>query len=143
MKLARIERSSQEIESLALAVSKHPELIMKTKNIMGVSVPRIEGFGIHRNLNEKGFGYVDLPAALLEAADAYEELVDYVVLAAEVETSMKKILLEIDHTKRRVNALEYRLIPQMQSVQSFIQLRLEEIERETVFRTKLIKKRLA
>jgi len=50
-------------------------------------------------------------ARIDEAADAYEELLEKVILAAEVETAMKKMLTEIETTKRRVNALEFTLLP--------------------------------
>ena len=74
-----------------------------------------------------------------EAAAAYEKVVEKILLAAEVETSMRKLLNEIEKTKRRVNALEFVVMPRLQSVSSFIRLRLEEMERENIFRLKRIK----
>jgi len=74
-----------------------------------------------------------------EATEAFEKLVETLVQAAEVETTMKKLLDEIEKTKRRVNALEYKVIPELQEAESFIQLRLEEMERENIFRLKRIK----
>jgi len=70
---------------------------------------------------------------------AYEKLVEKVIIAAEVETSMRKLLQEIEKTKRRVNALEFAVIPKMQKMANFIRLRLEEMERESIFRLKRIK----
>jgi len=66
---------------------------------------------------------------------------EYVVLVAEVETSMIRLLHEIDKTKRRVNALEFAVIPKLMGLKNFITLRLEEMERETIFRSKRIKKK--
>ena len=46
-----------------------------------------------------------------------------------MEATLKRLLEEIEATKRRVNALEFKVIPEMKEAQTFIQLRLEEMER--------------
>ncbi len=71
--------------------------------------------------------------------DAYEILVEKIILAAEIETTMKKLLEDIEKTKRRVNALEFKVIPELSEAKDFIVLRLEEMERENTFRLKRIK----
>lgn len=141
MNMARILESDLKIKSIAMAISQVPEVELKTKNIMGVVVPKIESAAIQKNFMERGYGMFNT-AAIDEAAESYEKVVEKVVTAAEVETSMRKVLQEIEKTKRRVNALDYVIIPEMEKVQDFIRLRLEEIERENIFRLKRIKKKL-
>src|SRR5438034_401993 len=58
---------------------------------------------------------------------------------AELQTTFKRILEEVEKTKRRVNALEFKVIPELIEVRNFIALRLEEIERENIFRLKRVK----
>jgi V/A-type H+-transporting ATPase subunit D len=106
---------------------------------MGVVVPQIESSKVRKSLDERGYGVLGTSARIDEAADAYEELIEQIVLAAEVETAMKKMLDEIETTKRRVNALEFTLLPQLYENQEYIEQKLEEQEREEIFRLKKIK----
>jgi V/A-type H+-transporting ATPase subunit D len=106
---------------------------------MGVVVPQIESTKVQKNLQERGYGVLGTSARIDEAADAYEELIDSIILAAEVETAMKKMLDEIETTKRRVNALEFKLLPDLRENQEYIEQKLEEQEREEIFRLKKIK----
>lgn len=138
MNIARVLESDLKIKSIALALKNRPQLELETKNIMGVKVPKIEAKHIERKFTERGPGYFN-SAAISETADAYEKVVEKIMIAAEVETSLRKLLQEIEKTKRRVNALEYVVIPEMASTRDFITLRLEELERENVFRLKRIK----
>ena len=124
-----------------MAIKDVPDVKLTTKNIMGVKVPKIEASEIKKAFMERGYGMFN-SVAIDEAAEAYEKLAEKIIIAAEVETSMRKVLNEIEKTKRRVNALEYVVIPQMEKVKDFIRLRLEEMERENIFRLKRIKKRI-
>lgn len=136
--IARTLEGDLKIKSIALAIKEIPDIKLETRNIMGVRVPKIEYSEIRKALMERGYG-VYSSAAIDEAADAYEKVVEKILLAAEVETSMRKLLNEIEKTKRRVNALEFVVIPKLDDIRSFIQLRLEEMERENIFRMKRIK----
>jgi len=138
--IARALESDLKIKSIALAIKDRPEVAVKTKNIMGVVVPKIEFGSLQKHLAERGYGFYG-SASIDEAAAAYEAVVEKIILAAEVETSIKKLLSEIEKTKRRVNALEFEVIPKLEKVKGFISLRLEEMERENTFRMKIIKKK--
>ncbi|MFB6166036.1 MAG: V-type ATP synthase subunit D, partial [Haloarculaceae archaeon] len=137
--MARAMEGDVAVRGAAAALKDQPELTTESKNIMGVVVPHIESAGIKKSLDERGYGVVGTSARLDEAAEAYEELLETIVLAAEVETAMKKLLDEIEKTKRRVNALEFTLLPELRSNQEYIEQKLEEQEREEIFRMKKIK----
>ena len=136
--IARTLESDLKVKSIAMAIKDIPDVKLTTKNIMGVKVPKIEASEIRKAFMERGYGVYN-SSSIDETASAYEKVVEKIILAAEVETSMKKLLNEIEKTKRRVNALEFVLIPNLDKAKSFIQLRLEEIERENIFRMKRIK----
>ncbi|SNR35988.1 V-type ATP synthase subunit D [Halorubrum vacuolatum] len=136
---ARAMEGDVAVRGAAAALKEHPEITTQSKNIMGVVVPQIESSKVRKNLDERGYGLLGSSARIDEAADAYEELLETIILAAEVETAMKKMLEEIETTKRRVNALEFTLLPQLYENQEYIEQKLEEQEREEIFRLKKIK----
>ena len=136
--IARTLEGDLKVKSIAMAIKEIPDVKLTTKNIMGVKVPKIESSEIKKAFMERGYGIYN-SSAIDEAASAYEKVVEKIILAAEVETSMRKLLNEIEKTKRRVNALEFVVIPNLDKIKSFIQLRLEEMERENIFRMKRIK----
>ncbi len=127
------------VRSAAYALTVHPEIQLKSRNLMGVVVPEIKSSRIVAPLDERGYGIIGTSPRIDEAADAYEKLVETVVKAAELETTMKKLLEEIERTKRRVNALEFKVLPELQEIERFIRFRLEEMERDNIFRLKRIK----
>lgn len=127
------------VSSAAFAIKERPRIRLKSKNVMGVVVPLIEGSGVRKKLWERGYGILGTSARIDEAARAYEELVETIIVTAEVETTIRRLLDEIDRTRRRVNALEFKVIPELKAAAAFISLRLEELERENIFRLKRIK----
>src|SRR3989344_4221577 len=140
--IARVLEGDLKVKSIAMAIKDIPDVKLTTKNIMGVKVPKIESSEVKKAFLERGYGIYN-SSAIDEAASAYEKVVEKIILASEVETSMRKILNEIEKTKRRVNGLEFVVIPNLDRQKAFIQLRLEEMERENIFRMKRIKAKAA
>ncbi len=137
--MARAMEGDLAVRGAAAALQDHPEITTQSKNIMGVVVPQIESTSVKKRVDERGYGVLGTSARIDEAASAYEQLLESIILAAEVETAMRKMLDEIETTKRRVNALEFTLLPQLRENQEYIEQKLEEQEREEIFRMKKIK----
>jgi len=137
--MARAMEGDVAVRGAAAALKDHPEISTEAKNIMGVVVPQIESSSVQKSLDQRGYGVLGTSARIDEAAEAYEELLESIILAAEVETAMKKMLDEIEKTKRRVNALEFKLLPELHENKEYIEQKLEEQEREEIFRMKKIK----
>jgi len=137
--MARALDGDVAVRGAAAALKEHPELTTESRSVMGVYIPQIDSTKVSKDLDERGYGVLGTSARIDEAASAYEELLDQIILAAEVETAMKKMLDEIETTKRRVNALEFKLLPDLRENQEYIEQKLEEQEREEIFRMKKIK----
>ncbi len=137
--LAAAIEGGLEVQSAALGNPVQPEVEVSRRNIMGVVVPEVKGTNLSLSLEQRGIGLIGGSPYIDEAADAYGDLIVKIVKAAEMESTLKRLLEEIEATKRRVNALEFVVIPQMEEAKSFIQLRLEEMEREETFRLKRFK----
>ena len=127
------------LESAANCLNKAPEVELSSKNIMGVVVPSVEVTAVEKSLEDRGYGLIGTSIRVDEAVHAFEKLSEMIILAAEGETTMKKLLDEIESTKRRVNALEFKVIPSLEEVAKYISFRLEELERESIFGLKRIK----
>ncbi|MBI2107513.1 V-type ATP synthase subunit D [Candidatus Woesearchaeota archaeon] len=141
--IARTLESDLKVRSIAMAIKELPEVKVQARNIMGVVVPAISASEIKKQFMHRGYGFYGVSSSIDEAAQAYELVVEKAILIGEIETSMKKMLNEIEKTKRRVNALEFVVMPRLEKQKSFIQMRLEEMERENIFRMKRIKTKAA
>ena len=127
------------VKSAAFALKTEPKVNLSSKSIMGMMVPKVDAELVKAKMTERGYGVISTSSYIEEAAQAFEKLLETIVRAAEIETTMKKLLDEIEKTKRRVNALEFKVIPDLQDVESFIRFRLEEMERETLITLKHLK----
>ena len=137
--VAMVADGKSALRSAANCVRTPPQVELSENNIMGVVVPKIKVSTIEKSVEERGYGLIGTSVRIDESVHAFEKLAEKVLEAAELETTMKKLLDEIESTKRRVNALEFKVIPQLEEVAAYITLRLEELERENVFRLKRIK----
>jgi len=137
--LAETVEGAIGVKAAAFSTADVPEISLKSKNIMGVVVPEIQASSVRKGVLDRGYGMLGTSAVIDETAEAFEDLLEAIIEAAEIETTMKRLLDEIEGTKRRVNALEFKVIPELTEARDFIKMRLDEMEREELFRLKRIK----
>ena len=137
--VARAVEGAIGVKSAAFAILEKPTLDLKTRNVMGIVVPRIEARAVKKSIEQRGYGIIQTSARIDEAAEAYEDLVENIIVAAEIETTMRRLIEEIEKVKRRVNALEYRVIPELILTEAWIRQRLDEMERDNFMRLKRFK----
>ncbi len=140
MMLAKIYDGEDTVKANAMAVEQETEISLEAQNIMGVKVPEIESENkIQRRILDREYGISSTTSRIDSTADKYEELLEKIVDAAETQTKILKLLDEIEKTKRRVNALEHKTIPEMKEAKSEVSQVLQERSREETFRMKKIK----
>jgi V/A-type H+-transporting ATPase subunit D len=138
--LAKIYDGEDTIKANSLATGEEPEISTETQNIMGVVVPEISSEKeIKTHVLEREYGITSSTSRIDSAADEYEELLEQVIEAAETQTKLLKLLNEIEKTKRRVNALEHKVIPEFKEALENVSQVLQESAREETFRMKKIK----
>jgi len=89
------------------------------------------------------YSILNTPAALDSAISDLEESLKLLITLAETEKKMSLLAKEIDVTRRRVNALEYVLIPDLTDTIKYIRMKLEEFERSNLTRLMKVKEMLA
>lgn len=134
--LARSVMSKAALEEALALPSKRLEVEVTTSRIMNIEVPvfepKAEGkifcYGFVNTSGELDMSLRSLDAVLLRLIDL-----------ARAEKTMMLLADEIDRTRRRVNALEYTLIPSLKETIQYITMKLEELERSNLTRLMKIK----
>ena len=139
-----LSRGVMSDEMLENAIAYPKEKIgveVKKKNIMSVNVPQMTF--IRENEGNQGmiypYGYAQTSADLDDAIDGLNSVMDNLLELAEVEKACQLMADEVEKTRRRVNALEYMTIPQLQETIRFIQMKLDENERGSITRLMKVK----
>lgn len=128
-------------EALAMPISDM-ELEVATKNIMSVNVPAItikrgEGVGAYP------YSFASITSELDSSIVVMNELAEKLIRLAEVEKTCNMLAFEIEKNRRRVNALEYVMIPQTQEAIKDITMKLDENERGNIVRLMKVKAMIA
>ena len=137
---AQVVMGDLAVKKSAMSVKESVEIDIDSRSVMGVVVPLIESETSQRTMVERGYGFLDTSVKLDEAARKFEESIKLIIELGEIEKTIILLAGEIESTKRRVNALEHIIIPQLENTVKYIEMRLEEMERENFVRLKMIKK---
>ena len=132
--------SPEMLEQSLMYPKQSVELDMTFQNIMSVDVPR---YHFHTTSQDPGevypYGFAQTSGELDDAVDAMSQVFQDMLRLAEVEKTSQLLAQEIEKTRRRVNALEYVKIPQMQESIKYITMKLDENERANTIRLMKVK----
>ncbi len=120
---ARGAISDKFLEAAVFGASTEAKVITRKENVMGVIVPRLS---LEKEVKPYSYGYVTTSGELDIALKKLAELLPELLKLGELENEVTKISHEIERTKRRVNALEYVLIPNLEETIKFISMKLDE-----------------
>ena len=136
--MAEMLAGSMRLENESMKIPKLENLQVMSKSIMGVHIPKIIG-GKREILEEY---LLELPTSINEAIRSFQRVHKIVLDIAEKETALRKLLIEIEKTKRKSNAIENVFIPKLMSAVKFITFRLAEMERDTFIMLKTVKRKM-
>ena len=111
---------------------------VNSKNVMGVKIPQVT-MSKQKSFMDQLYEMISLPTSLMETRENFVELLNRLLVIAEKEIAMRRLLIEIDRTKRRTNSIENVLIPRLTETATYIKMKLDEIDRETFITLKVIK----
>jgi len=140
IRMAEMLDGEMRLENEAMKIPQLKKLLITPKNVMGVKIPRLEGGTREQALTEY---LLEIPISISEAMKAFQEVHKIVLDVAEKETTLRKLLKEIEKTKRKANAIENVFIPRLEAAVKFILFRLGEIERETFTMLKTVKRKIS
>ena len=134
---ANIAKGSETISNVALGSPFRANYLVDTRSIMGVIVPLVE-FQSEKNV-KPDYGFANTNADLDKAFKQFYNVLKLVGDLAKAEGTTFQLANDVNRTQRRVNALKYVLVPKYRDAVKWIELVLEEKEREEFVRTKRIK----
>lgn len=144
MMAAVIMAGTAEVTLAAFSIEETPEYSTGYRNVIGLKVPVFQQKNVKKSLDERGYGLLGTSSVIDDAADAWEDLVEEVIRMAELRVSVLLLIQETDTLRRRVNALEKILIPDLMEREKIIESMRDEREREDfnrIFMIKQIKER--
>ena len=128
-----------ELQSTAMYVPEAEGINIGLRHVMGVRVPEVtKGGGTVR----ASYNLVSTSIAVDDINESFTAALGTIIDVAQRELGLKKLVIEIEKVKRRVNALEYRRIPELAGQSKYIHMRLDEIERDSFAALKHIKRKL-
>ena len=132
--------SSEALEQALLYPKQSVELTCTTRNIMSVNVP-VYDFQTKTKSDADiyPYGFAATSGELDDAVEALGRVFQKLLKLAQIEKSAQLMAEEIEKTRRRVNALEYVKIPQMQEAIKYISMKLDENERANTIRLMKVK----
>ena len=139
IRMAETIEGPTRLENISMLLPDLPAIAVGTKNVMGVRTPR---------LDRKAYtpvptaSLLDLPTSIQESVVRFQGIYQVVLEIAEKENALRRLLREIEKTKRRASAIENVLIPRLEGTVRYIKFRFDEMERDAFSMLKTVKRKM-
>ncbi|MCW6167700.1 MAG: V-type ATP synthase subunit D [Thermoplasmatales archaeon] len=139
IRVAEMMEGTTRLENISLLLPEIAPIGVSTKNVMGVKTPQVQR-GAYAPVSSAAL--LDLPTSIHEAIYHFQGIYQVVLDIAEKENALRRLLLEIEKTKRRASAIENVLIPRLQDTVRYIKFRFDEMERDSFSMLKTVKRKM-
>jgi V/A-type H+/Na+-transporting ATPase subunit D len=129
---AKLMMSYEGIMEALMVPSREAKLSVTSNTIMNIQMPVVEYVG--EDSIDLTYGFAFTPSELDTAVVRLSKLLPKMILLATLEKSCDMLASEIEKTRRRVNAIEYIMIPEMVTSIHYITMKLEDNERGNITR---------
>ncbi|MFY9188720.1 MAG: V-type ATP synthase subunit D [bacterium] len=138
--LARAVMSAEAVEEAIMFPQVQLEVQLAIQNIMSVHTPKISWQQVgETSASIYPYGFAETSGELDDSINTLSELLPQLLELAEIETAVTRLAQEIERTRRRVNALEHVMIPDLEKTVRYITMKLEENERANLTRLMKVK----
>ncbi|MHA1976147.1 MAG: V-type ATP synthase subunit D [Candidatus Hodarchaeales archaeon] len=132
-----------EIRGVVTNFKQVYHLESKKRSLMGITVPMFNLIDTDEDQKNVSYSLKRTSAKFDENLFLFKESLQAIIQLAEVQSTISRLSKEIIETKRRVNALNYIIIPRIDATVKWIRLTLAERERESFVRLKKVKKKIS
>lgn len=134
--MARSVMDRESMEEAIMFPNQKLTMNVSTTTVMNLRLPK---FDVSSEGSVHSYGFLNTSGELDSALDSYSELLPEMLRLSAIERSVELLANEIEVTRRRVNALEYILIPNLNDTIKYITMRLDEMERSNLSRLMRVK----
>jgi V/A-type H+/Na+-transporting ATPase subunit D len=139
IRMAEMMEGPTRLENISQLLLDVQPVTISTKNVMGVRTPRVDTGG-YAPMSPADL--LDLPTSVQESIRQFQGIYRVVLDIAEKENALRRLLKEIEKTKRRASAIENMLIPRLQGIVRYIKFRFDELERDSFSMLKAVKRKM-
>jgi V/A-type H+/Na+-transporting ATPase subunit D len=139
IRMAETIEGPTRLENISMLLPDLPAIAVATKNVMGVRTPRLDRATFTPIPTTS---LLDLPTSIQESVVRFQGIYQVVLDIAEKENALRRLLHEIEKTKRRASAIENVLIPRLEGTVRYIKFRFDEMERDAFSMLKTVKRKM-